>query len=139
MLQEKRFYLEQLKNGPCSHRLIMSRMASRFECSVAAVRDELIEDGLIVLHSKKRIGATSKHDYFFKLTKKKFVVGKQQIEVPKQQVHVVEDCWPDGQPKSLDNAFNWRNKEQGLYSKRELVVAQQKYHNNSQITVYSRA
>lgn len=139
MLQEKRFYLEQLKDGPVSHRIIMSRMSNRFKTSAAAVRDALVAEKLIVLHSKKRLGTTTKNDYFFKLTKKKLVAEKQQIEIPKQQVHVVEDCWPDGQPKSLDNVFNWRNKEQGLYTKRELVVAQQKYHNNSQITVYSRA
>ena len=133
MLQEKRFYLDQLKDGPVGHRHIMQRMSTRFNISATVIRDMLLSEGLIQMTHKKRIGSSQKYNYFYQLTKKK-VVEKQQI-----MTHTIENCWPDGWPKSQNNAFNWRNKEQKLMSKREIVIAQQKYHNNNPITVYSRA
>ena len=126
MFQAKQFYLEQLKKGPMKHRSIMKRMAGRFDDSPAEVRDELLKDGLIVAVSYSLIKGTNKRNYVYQLTN----ISEKMIKV---------DRWPCGQVKSKGNAFDWRNKDQSLYTKREIVQAQQVYKGNNQVIVYSRA
>ena len=135
MLQEKQFYLDQLKDGPVGHRHIMGRMSTRFNISAVAVRDALIRDGLIEVVGKKRIGSSQKFNYMMALIDENAVVEMQQ---PK--THVIEDCWPDGWPKSKNNAFNWRNKEQQIFTKAQIPQMQQKQvASSSKVIVYSRA
>lgn len=134
MLQEMKFYLDQMESARNSHRRIANRFSAKYSASPAAVKDALIREGYIELDYVKREGATQKYNHYFKKTGKKFelspVVNEPKFEQQK---------WEDGTPKSSCNAFDWKNKKSNLYSTRELVQAQQKYHNNSQITVYSRA
>lgn len=135
MLQAKRYYYEQLKNGPVGHRKIMSRMQNKFSESATAVREALLADGLIVLDSKKRIGTTQKFEYFYRMASKKPVVFEKQ-DIKSQ---VVEGFWPDGWPKSQGNAFDWRNKEQSIFTKAQIAQMQQKQTANNPMTIYSRA
>ena len=139
MSHAKAYYLEQLKNGPVSHRIIMNRMSTRFHDSPAAIKDALVKEGYIVC-VKKVLQGNGKYAYHHQLTGKPFVAQKQQaIDVVKQDQPIDLNSWEDGTAKSTGNAFNWRNQEQRLMTKREIVLAQQKYHNNNPITVYSRA
>ena len=137
MFHEKLYYLEQLKKGPESHRRIMNRMLPKFQISCSQVRDELINDGLIVLHNSNRIGATQKMNHFYKLTNKKFT----EVEPAKSAVAAkkLSDTWEDGTPKSKNNAFNWQNSNKSMFDNREVARMTQKYHNNHPITIYSRA
>ena len=139
MLPAKLYYLEQLKDGPVSHRIIMNRMSTRFNDSPAAIKDALVAEGLIVCVNKVLQG-NGKYAYYHQLTGKPFVAQKQQaIDVVEQDQSTDLNSWEDGTVKSTDNAFNWRNKEQGIFNKRELNIMQQNYTNHPQITVYSRA
>jgi hypothetical protein len=135
----KAYYLEQLKNGPVSHRIIMNRMSTRFHDSPAAIKDALVKEGYIVC-VKKVLQGNGKYAYHHQLTGKPFVAQKQQeMDVVKQDQSTDLNSWEDGTAKSTGNAFNWRNKEQGIFNKRELTIMQQNYTNHPQITVYSRA
>lgn len=126
----KQYYLEQLKNGPVSHRLIMVRMSNRFEESPAAIKDALIKEGLIVCVKTARQG-NGKLAYYHDLTGKKFVPEKTQVH---------STSWEDGTAKSTGNAFDWRTKEQGIFTKQQIAQMQQKQvGNNKQVIVYSRA
>ena len=139
MLPAKLYYLEQLKDGPVSHRLIMNRMADRYSESAAKIKDQLVAEGFIVCVNKIRQG-NGKWAYYHQLTGKPFVAGKQQTKDGVVQDEEVEsDVWEDGTAKSKANAFNWRDKNQAIFSKRELTIMQQNYTNHPQITVYSRA
>lgn len=129
MLQAKIFYLNELANGPKNHRNIMKRLAPKFNVSATVIRDTLVAEGFIVL-VKKVMQNNGKNAYFYKLTGKEFVAQKQ---------HIHSDTWEDGTVKSKGNAFDWRNKEQSFMSRREIVIAQQKYNHNNPITIYSRA
>jgi hypothetical protein len=133
MIQEKEFFLSCLKDGPMSQRKLSSRLSSRYDASPAAVKDALLDEGLIELSHTKREGATHKLNHYFKLTGKK--LSKQ---TPVEAV-VVSDKWEDGTVKSKGNAFDWANKPCGLFNKSELAQMRQKYHNNNPITLYSRA
>ena len=132
MLQAKRFYLDQLKHGPKSHRTIMNNMASKFEVSTAKVRDELIKEGLIVLDQCRNIGLTDKRNYSYKLTGKRLGEKAQ-----------VEQCWPEGHAKSSGNAFDWRSKESTLLSRQDIANAKNagrpSNYNPHPVTTYSRA
>jgi hypothetical protein len=132
MLQEKQYYLKQLENGPISHKRISNRMKTRFATSPAMVKDELLRSGHIELAFTKRTGETNKLDYFFKLTNKK-------LDGSMMEEKAISTVWDDGTQKSRGNAFDWRNSGSTLYSKREIVQAQQKYQPNQQIITYSRA
>ena len=125
----KQYYLKQLENGPVSHRTITKRFTGKFLESAAQIKDELVAQGLIVF-TEKKLQANGRYAYFFKLTGKQFVAEIQHNDV---------EAWEDGTAKSKNNAFNWRGKEQTIMSKREIVLAQQKYHNNYPITIYRRA
>jgi hypothetical protein len=129
VLQAKIFYLNELANGPKNHRNIMKRLAPKFNVSATVIRDTLVAEGLIVL-VKKVMQSNGKNAYFYKLTGKELVASEQQENSP---------TWEDGTVKSKGNAFDWRNKEQSFMSKRDIVIAQQKYRNNNPITIYSRA
>jgi len=131
VLQEERYYLDQLRKGPKGHRQITKLFIQKFDASAAKTRDELIRKGLIVILKKQPIGKTNRLNYIMQLT------NKPVVEKPRTVV--IEGCWPDGSVKSTGNAFDWRNQEQKLMSRREIKIAQQKYHNNNPITVYSRA
>lgn len=133
MFQEMKFYLDQIKSAKGSHRRISNRFSTRFSASPSAIKDALLREGYIELDYVKREGATQKYNHYFKLTKKKLV----EQEFVETTTEVAK--WDDGTPKSKGNAFDWKAKKSNLYSVKELVRAQQKYHNNSQITVYSRA
>lgn len=138
MSHAKSYYLEQLKDGPVSHRIIMNRMSTRFHESSAAIKDALVKEGYIVCVNKV-MQNNGKYAYYHQLTGKPFVAVKQQPKPVVQDQVIDSDAWEDGTIKSKGNAFNWRNKEQTIMTKREIVLAQQKYHNNNPITVYSRA
>lgn len=130
MLPAKQYYLEQLKNGPVSHRTITKRMTGKYRDSAAGIKDALIADGIIVC-VKKVLQSNGKYAYHHKLTGKSFVVQKQLEQ---------SDQWDDGSVKSIGNAFDWRSKEQVIYSKSQISQIQQKQvGNNRQVTVYSRA
>jgi len=129
VLQAKLYYLKQLKDGPQSHRTITKRMSGKFADSAAGIKNALLAEGLIVL-VKKVLMNNGKYVYYFKRTEKPVVLQEPPTYVP---------TWEDGTAKSTGNAFDWRNKEQKLMSKREIGIAQQKYHNNHPITIYSRA
>jgi hypothetical protein len=132
MLQAKRFYLDQLKHGPKSHRTIMNNMASKFEVSTAQIRDELVKEGLIVLDQYRNIGLTDKRNYSYKLTGKR-LGGTDQTE----------QCWPEGHAKSTGNAFDWRSKECTLLSRQEIAnsrnAGRPHNYNPHPVTTYSRA
>lgn len=132
MLQEMKYYMDCLKTPNTNHRKISNRMSTRFNVSPASVKDALVRGGYIVLDYTKREGETRKFNHYYKLTGKKLTQTAQQEKTKTSE-------WEDGTPKSSHNAFDWRNSNSSLYSRREIVQAQQKYHNNSQITVYSRA
>ena len=122
-----------LKDGPLDIRKISSRMRKRFDISSAAVKNALLQEGLIVLSHSKREGATHKMNHYFKLTGKKL---KEQKLIAKS---VFSDTWEDGTLKSKGNAFDLSVKPCTMFNKTELAQMQQKYHNNNPITIYSRA
>ena len=132
MLQAKRFYLDQLKHGPKSHRTIMNNMASKFEVSAAKIRDELLKEGLIAADQYKNIGLTDKRNYAYRLTGKKLSQDTQAVQ-----------CWPDGLVKSTGNAFDWRSKDFTLLSKQDIANARNAgrphNYNPHPITTFSRA
>jgi hypothetical protein len=137
VLPAKLYYLEQLKDGPVSHRIIMNRMSTRFNDSPAAIKDALVAEGFIVCVNKVLQG-NGKYSYYHQLTGKPFVAQKQQTNVVEQD-QSIDLNWEDGTVKSTGNAFNWRNKNQAIFTKREVTIMQQNYTNHPQITVYSRA
>lgn len=136
MLQEKQFFLSCLAKGPDSQRRIANKMATRFSTSPAAVKNALLEEGLIEIDCIKREGAMKKLNHYYRLTDKKL----QEIANAKQQDNKTQISeWEDGTPKSKGNAFDWSSKKCSLFSKMELAQMTQKYHNNQPITIYSRA
>lgn len=132
MLQAKRFYLDQLKHGPKSHRTIQNNMTNKFQVSASKIRDELIKEGLIVLDHYKNIGLSDKRNYTFKLTGKRLGDTTQ-----------TEQCWPEGHAKSTGNAFDWRNRETTLFSRQDIANARNAgkptNYNPHPITTFSRA
>ena len=128
MLPAKQYYLEQLKDGPVSHRTITKRMTGKYRDSAAGIKDALVAEGIIVC-VKKVLQANGKYNYHHQLTGKTIVAQKQQEN---------SDQWDDGQAKSTGNAFNWRGPSV-VFKKQELAQLQQKYQGNNPITIYSRA
>ena len=132
MLQAKRYYLDQLKHGPKSHRTIMNNMTNKFEVSAAKIRDDLLKEGLIVADQYKNIGLTDKRNYAYRLTGKKLNQETQDVQ-----------CWPDGLVKSTGNAFDWRSKECTLISRQDIANAKNagrpSNYNPHPITTFSRA
>jgi hypothetical protein len=128
VLPAKLYYLEQLKDGPVSHRTITKRMTGKYRDSAAGIKDALVADGIIVC-VKKVLQSDGKYNYHYELTGKQFVAQKQQEN---------SDHWDDGQAKSTGNAFDWRGPSVA-FKKQELAQLQQKYQANNPITIYSRA
>ena len=129
MLQAKLFYLNQLKKGPKSHRDITKRMSGKFQESPAGIKNALLAEGLIVL-VKKVLMNNGKYVYYFTRTDKEIVLEKEPILIP---------TWEDGTAKSKGNEFDWRNKEQSIFTKAQIAQMQQKQKPNSPMTIYSRA
>jgi hypothetical protein len=114
-------------------------MSTRFHESPAAIKDALVKEGYIVC-VKKVLQGNGKYAYHHQLTGKSFVAQKQQaINVVKQDQPTDLNYWEDGTAKSTGNVFNWRNKDQAIFTKREVKIMQHNYTNHPQITVYSRA
>jgi hypothetical protein len=136
----KAYYLEQLKDGPVSHRIIMNRMSTRFNDSPANIKDALVKEGYIVC-VKKVLQGNGKYAYYHQLTGKSFVAQKQQATaVVKQDQPTDLNSWEDGTAKSTGNAFDWRSKNQGIFTKAQIAQMQQKQVNKSfPITTFSRA
>lgn len=128
MLQAKQFYLDQLKNGPLTHKILARRLQNNFADSPVKVRDSLIAQNLIELVGKKK-RTDGRYNYSYKLT------GKVLVE----QGHQSSNQWDDGTMKSCGNAFSWRDKPCSLFNKQELANMHQKFRANSPITIYSRA
>lgn len=137
MLQEKKFFLKCLENGPMSQRKISSRLSLRFNISPATVKDALLQEKLIELDHIKREGATQKLNHYYKLTGKKLVESSVKAEKPVTKHPSYQ--WDDGTPKSQGNAFDWSNTAKGMFDNREVARMTQKYHQNKPITIYSRA
>lgn len=134
----KLYYLEQLKLTKDHHRKIANRMASRFEVSVAEVRDELLAEGYIEFQRVVRMGDARKNNYFYVLTNRQY----SYTDEPKPQ-KPVNNYWSDGTPKSRGNAFDLSTAK-GLFSKTELAASVNKgkpnnYNPPAQIIAYSRA
>jgi hypothetical protein len=128
VLPAKLYYLEQLKNGPVSHRTITKRMTGKYRDSAAGIKDSLIADGIIVC-VKKVLQSDGKYNYHHELT------GKVNVAEMQQEY---SDVWDDGSARSTGNAFDWRGPSI-VFSRQELAHLQQKYQNNNPITIYSRA
>ena len=128
MFQAKQFYLEQLKDGPVSHRIITWRLKQKFNDSSVLIRNALLEDDLIkLMGSKKR--KDGKNDYIYELTGKELVAEEQKPQTE----------WDDGTARSIGNAFDWRNKSSTLFNKQELAIMHQQYRPTQHMIVYSRA
>tara|TARA_R110000868_G_scaffold182605_2_gene423637 strand:+ start:3056 stop:3373 length:318 start_codon:yes stop_codon:yes gene_type:complete len=105
-------------------------MSKRFSESPAAIKDLLVKEGLIVCVKTARQG-NGKLAYHYGLTGKKYVPEKQSVHIK---------TWEDGTAKSTGNAFDWRTKEQAIFTKQQIAQMQQKQvGNNKQVIVYSRA
>jgi hypothetical protein len=132
MLQAKRFYLDQLKDGPKAHRTIQNNMANKFEGSPSKIRDELIKEGYIVMADYKKTGLSDRRNYSYKLTEKRFGATQQ-----------ADECWPEGHSKSTGNAFDWRSKDSTVLSRQDIAnsrnTGRPTNYNPRPITTYSRA
>jgi hypothetical protein len=130
VLQAKQYYLKQLEKGPKSHRDITKRMSGKFQESPAGIKNALLAEGLIVL-VKKVLMNNGKYVYYFKRTEKPLVVQQEPVYV---------STWEDGTAKSKGNAFDWRNKEQRIFTKAQIAQMQQKQvGSKNPIITYSRA
>jgi predicted transcriptional regulator len=128
VLQAKQFYLEQLKNGPLTHKILARRLQKNYSESPVDVREALLREELIELVTRKK-RSDGRYNYTYKLTGKEFVIKK----------HHESTQWEDGTMKSCGNAFNWRDKACNMFNKQELANMHQKFKANSPITIYSRA
>jgi hypothetical protein len=128
VFQAKQFYLEQLKDGPLTHKILTRRLQQKFRYSAVEVREALLRDQLIELVDKQK-RKDGRYNYRYKLTGKELVAEKPQLETE----------WDDGTAKSSGNAFDWRSKSFSLFNKQELAVLQQSYKPMNQIIAYSRA
>lgn len=137
------YYLERLKNGPENDKRIQNIVNERFKVSGASIRNKLIADGVIEL---KNVGYDSKRlRNIFQVslvdkTKVKFIPEK----VIESKSVVIETHWPEGWPKSRNNAFDWQNTAQGLFSKAEIATMQTKIkanpnYTNNTVHTYSKA
>jgi hypothetical protein len=128
VFQAKQFYLEQLKDGPLTHKILTRRLQQKFRDSAVEVREALLRDKLIELVDKQK-RKDGRYNYRYKLTGKELVAEKPQLETE----------WDDGTAKSSGNAFDWRSKSFSLFNKQELAVLQQSYKPMNQVIAYSRA
>lgn len=137
------YYLDRLKNGPENDKRIQNMINQLYKVSGAAIRDKLINDGVIEMkvegYDKKRM----RNIFMVSLVDKTKV--KFAKETPQESKSVIiETHWPEGWPKSRNNAFDWQNTAEGLFSKAELAAMQAKIKANPNFTggvvhTYSRA
>lgn len=125
---DKQKYLEHIEKGK-SHRQIAKNV--KFSVSANIIRDELIQDGIIVQSKVVMDPKTRKNFIYYKVTDKKI------------QREFIQLTWDDGTPKSHGNAFDL-SIAKGLFNKSELAASQNKgkpmnYKASSQIIAYSRA
>ena len=137
MLQEKQFYLKCLAEKSVSQRVIANRMSRKFSTSPAAVKNALLQEGLIVFSHVRKEGTLQKNNHYYKLTGKKLSNDLKPVSVTNP------DYWEDGTPKSKGNAFDLSTAK-GLFNKSELAATQNKgkphnYNGPVQVIAYSRA
>lgn len=135
MLQEKQYYLKCLAEKTISHRAIANRMSTRFNTSPAAVKNLLLQEGLIEFSHYTEEGVHKKRSSYYKLTKKN--LNSKPVPVS------TSPFWEDGTPKSRNNAFDLST-ARGLFNKSELAASQNKgkpnnYNTPVQVIAYSRA
>lgn len=137
------YYLSRLSDGPINEKNIQNGMRDKFKVSGAAVRNKLLDLGMIKLkeagYDKKRL----RNIYMVELVGQQEVTKIKRPE-PEHKSVVIETHWPEGWPKSHGDAFDWRNTAQGLFSKAELAAMQTKIKRNPNFTgrkvhVYSKA
>ena len=137
------YYLERLKNGPENDKRIQNIINHKFKVSGAAIRNKLIEDGVIELKVSGYDHKRLRNIFMVRLIDKNKVKFVPETLVESKSV-VIETHWPEGWPKSRNNAFDWKTTAQGLFSKAELAAMQTKIKSNPGFTtggvhVYSRA
>ena len=129
MIKAKLYYLECLKDGPKTHKLVHQRMKYKFDADPLKIREYLLTHGYIEEY-KKILRSDGKKVSLYRLTKKKFT--------EKEPVVINDYKWEDGIPKSQGNAFDWRNFSKGLFTKEEIARSMNRPTPNP-ITTYSRA
>ena len=137
------YYLDRLKDGPMDDKLIMNSINHRFKISAAIVRNKMIEDGVIKLsdggYNRKRM----RNVFIVSLVDESKVKFFEEPKVYEHKSIVIDTHWPEGWPKSHNNAFDWKKTAKGLFSKAELVSMQAKIKANQSFiqttNVYSRA
>jgi uncharacterized protein (UPF0335 family) len=136
------YYLERLKNGPENDKRIQNIINQRFNVSAASIRNKLIADGVIELKVTGYDNKRLRNIFEVRLVNKDKVKFVPEKVVQSKSV-VIETHWPEGWPKSRNNAFDWKNTAQGLFSKAEMAAMQAKIKANPSFTqttnVYSRA
>ena len=125
MKHDKQRYIKEVLTGK-SHRQISKQ--GKWSVSASFIRDELIEEGVIV-ESHVKVDAAGKSHVYFKLT------GVDVSEKP--------STWEDGTPKSRGNAFDLSTAK-GIFTKSEKAAVFNKgnplnYNIPIQIIAYSRA
>ena len=124
---DKKRYMDGIAKGR-SHRRI-SKEGGWFVSS-SIIRDELIRDGLIV-QTKVVMDKSGKNHVYYELT------GKDL------SIEATPEFWDCGTPKSQNNAFDWNNGKQSLFTKQDIVNARNTGRpanwNPKPITTYSRA
>jgi len=129
MIKAKQYYLECLKDGPKTHKLVHQRMKYKFDADPLKIREYLLTHGYIE-ECKKILRSDGKKVSLYRLTKKKFT--------EKEPVVINDYKWEDGTPKSQGNAFDWKHRTSALFTDKEISITQRKY-TPYPITVYSRA
>lgn len=138
------YYLDRLKSGPQNDKKIQNMVNQKFNVSAASIRNKLIEDGVIEMkiggYDNKRL----RNIFIVSLVDKNKVKFIQEQPKHEMKSIVIETHWPEGWRKSRNNAFDWRNTAQGLFSKAELAAMQTKIKSNPSfssggIHVYSKA
>lgn len=138
------YYLERLRNGPENDKRIQNMVNQKFNVSAATIRNKLIADGVIELkiggYDNKRL----RNIFIVSMVDESKVKFVGEMKPTEMKSIVIETHWPEGWPKSRNNAFDWRNTAQGLFSKSELAVMQTKIKANPAFTgdsvhTYSRA
>jgi hypothetical protein len=137
------YYLERLKDGPMDDKKIQNVINNRFKISGATVRNKLIEMGAIEIKKDVYNAKRQRNIYIVSLVDESKVV-RPPIKEPEYKTIVIETHWPEGWKKSSNNAFDWRNTAQGLFTKAELASMQTKIKSNPGFTcdsvhTYSKA
>ena len=125
MKHDKQRYIKEVMTGK-SHRQISKQ--GKWSVSASFIRDELIEEGVIV-ESHVKVDAAGKSHVYFKLT---------GVDVSEKSL-----TWEDGTPKSRGNAFDLSTAK-GLFTKSEISAVFNKgnplnYNTPVKVITYSRA